>query len=60
MGSKVTGFIKNFNTVLPTISDRKYFGSRRFNYTDSKSKSWHSAKKMREVFMDNKCPHFFS
>ena len=30
-----------------------------FDYEDSKSESWHSAKKIREVFLDYKSPRHF-
>ena len=46
--SKVTGFVKIF--LLPIIS-RRILAPDVFNYADSKSETWHRAKKVREVFM---------
>ena len=53
---KVSGFLKNFLHFRQSVLF-EILGPSVFDYEDSKSEfSWHSAKKIREVFLDYKSP----
>ena len=52
--SKSIRILKNLCTSDNQIVLNKILAPDLFDYKDSKSESWHSAKKIREVFMDNK------
>ena len=60
MGYSKSNAIRYFSNVRQSVLN-KILAPDVFNYLDSKSESWHRAKKIREAFMDNKSsPSHFS